>query len=435
MNRPLAWMGAALLGAALVVPAPAAAANVPVTGALAGGGRYVVRTMGGAPVAAVALWYRAPAAGFDAAAPVAGLARLAAATVTASAPVTGTTLAAFVDQTGGRLSVAAYPDSIAVSAVIPAGRAAETIAAMTRSFFAPVVSDAGLTVAKRQLAAAAARRSFSPDTVLTDALYRSLFAGSAAATPTFGSPRALEALPVETVRTFAERAFRPANATLVVTGPVDPAVVRSALPGRQDAASGAEPPFSVAVAPSPEPVALTGSDPGFALAWAGPPIADERGATAFDLIADYLFYPDTGIVQRAIRKTGTTLGGTFVTYHDPGLFFVTAYGGDLEAARKAVDDGFAAIRTPLSPAAFEAARRTFVYHILSDGQTAAALADSYGWYGVEGAPAYAPDAAIDGGRYFAVAAALTPDDVARAAATYLARPAAAISMKSASRPQ
>ena len=44
---------------------------------------------------------------------------------------------------------------------------------------------------------------------------------------------------------------------------------------------------------------------------------------------------------------------------------------------------------------------------------------SYGWYAVEGAAAYAPAEGGLKGRYFSLAAALTPASVAQAAARYL----------------
>ncbi len=114
----------------------------PLTGTLAGGGTYLIRPAGGASVAAVALWYRAPQGGFGTEA-VPGLGRLAAAAIAASKPVTGTALSQFVRQVGGKLSVAAYAESVAVSVLVPADRAADAVKALTRSYFAPVLTDAG----------------------------------------------------------------------------------------------------------------------------------------------------------------------------------------------------------------------------------------------------------------------------------------------------
>jgi predicted Zn-dependent peptidase len=421
-----ALVSAALLLSPLALPAGAADDSA-VTGVLTGGGGYIVRPVGGPPVAAVALWYRAPSAGFDAD-PAPGIARLAAATVAASPPVTGTSLAQFVTQVGGRLAVTAYPESVAISALVPSDQAAATVQAMTRSYFAPVVEDAGLTVAKGDLVNAAQIRAFTPDMAISDALYGVLFAGGPAKTPTLGSPQDVRALTLDRVRAYAERAFRPTNAYLVVTGDVTPDIVGSALAGREGAAAGQETPQPESLAPAGDPHAIDGAEPGFGLAWAGPPIADERAATAFDFIADYLFYPDSGTVTHALDPTGTTVTGTFVTFHDPGVFVITASGGDLKAARAAIDDGLAGIRRPLDRAAFENARRAFIYHILSDEQTAGELADTYGWYNVEGNPKYAPGEGGNAGAYLAAAAALTPEYVAATAARILDRPPAAVNV-------
>jgi predicted Zn-dependent peptidase len=123
--------------------------------------------------------------------------------------------------------------------------------------------------------------------------------------------------------------------------------------------------------------------------------------------------------------------GTFVTYHDPGVFLLTSSGGDQVAVRAAVDAALAAIRRPLDTATFEAARRQFIYHILSDAETPSALADTYGWYAVEGDPGYAPGEGGTAGRYLSAAAALTPEFVAATAAKYLDRPGAAVNVEPA----
>jgi predicted Zn-dependent peptidase len=417
---------AALVGAALVFSS-AGAAPAPATGTLPGGGTYIVRPAGGAPVAAIALWYRAPAGGFGATA-TPGIGRLAAAAVAASDPVTGTSLAHFVREVGGRLSIAAYPESIAVSAVVPADRAADTVQAMTRSYFAPVLTDAGLTVARQDVLEDVTIRSFNHDAALNDAIYATLFVSGPDKIPPYGSSAAFAALSPDAIRAYAERAFRPANALLIATGAVGSDVLATALPGRDGAAPGPEQPLPEVVANDPAPVRVNANDAGFGLAWAGPPIADEREATAFDFIADYLFYPGTGTVQQAVATDGSSVVGTFVTYHDPGVFLLSAIGGDQAATRAAVDEALSAIRRPLAPAAFEAARRRFVYHILSDSETPSAQADTFGWYAVEGDAAYAPIEGGSGGRYLSAAASLTPEYVAATAAKYLDRPGASVTL-------
>jgi predicted Zn-dependent peptidase len=425
-----AVVGAALLGAALLVSSAGTGnADVPPasTGSLSGGGTYILRPLAGAPVAAIALWYRAPSSGFGSPA-IPGLGRLAASAVAASTPVTGTPLARFVRQVGGRLTIAAYPESISISVLVPAGRAAEAVQSLTRSFFAPVLTDDGFALARQDLLEALTVRNFNHDAALTDAIYASLFASGPDKIPPFGTTATYAPVTADVVRAYAQRAFRPANAVLVATGDVDPTVLAAALPGRAGAAPGPEDPQPEVVSNTLAPVRLIGLDAGFGLGWAGPPIASEREATAFDFIADYLFYPQTGIVQQAASVTGASLVGTFVTYHDPGVFLVSAVGGDETATRAAVDDGLRAIQAPLTPAVFEAARRRFIYHILSDSGTPSTLADTYGWYAVEGDAAYAPgDAGMDG-RYLAAAAALTPEFVAATAAKYLDRAGAAITL-------
>ncbi|HEY5350709.1 MAG TPA: insulinase family protein [Candidatus Lustribacter sp.] len=424
---------AALIGAALLLSSAGAGADAgaPLTGALAGGGTYLIRPSGGASVAAVALWYRAPSSGFTTVA-TPGLGRLAASAVAASKPVTGTALSQFVRQVGGRLNVTAYPESVAVSVLVPADRAADAVRALTRSYFAPVLTSAGLALARQNVLEDGAIRAYDHDAAITDAVYAALFAAGPAKIPPFGSSASFATLKLDAVRAYAERAFRPANAVLVATGAVDASVLAAALPGRDGAQAGPEAPVPETLAgPAGPVVEARGAERGFGLGWAGPPIADERAATAFDFIADYLFYPATGSVQKAVRNSGSTLVGTFVTYHDPGVFLMTSTGGDQPQVRAAVDAALLAIQRPLAAATFEAARRQFMYHILSDAETPGALADTYGWYAVEGDPGYAPGEGGPAGRYLSAAAALTPEFVAATAAKYLDRPGASITVKPA----
>ncbi len=404
----------------------------PLDGALAGGGTYIVRPMAGAPVAAISLWYRAPAGGFDAT-PVPGLARLAATAVAASKPVTGTPFGTFVNGIGGRITISAYPESVSISVLVPADRAAQTIRALTRSFFAPVLTDGGFDDARRTVAEEAAIRQLGGDAAITDRLYASLFSSGPDTVPPYPPPAAVANMTMAQVRAYAERAFRPANAVLVLSGHVTPDLTSAALAGREGAAPGVETPIPDVTA-TPEPVSAKGPDGGFGLMWAGPPIADEQAATAFDFIADYLF-GDGSELQAAADAVGTSLDGTFVTYHDPGVFFVTATGGNAGAIRTAVTSALERLRTPLPADVFERARRAFVYRLLSHSETADLMADNYGWYAVEGNPAYAPGENGAQGRYFRAAAALTPAFVAATVTKYLSRPGADVTVTPSAAPQ
>jgi zinc protease len=421
---------AAVSAALLVCAAPAAAGAqgaAPATGTLPGGVAYEIRPDPAQPAAAVALWYRAPAGGFDAA-PTPGLSRLAAATVAASAPVTGTPLAQLVERFGGRLSISAFPDSVAVTALVPPDRVAQTVRAMTADYFAPVVTAAGLTAGQRDAADDALLRSVEPDAI-EDALGAALFAAGPfhdGALPA----AALSDVELDRVRAFAERAFRPANAILVLTGDVDPAAL-GGVATRSGDASPPTPEPATAQPPAPRPpdapaLRRTGNIAGTGLGWIGPPIADEDAATALDFLADALFAPKTGIVAKALGAHKATVTGRFVTYHDPGVFLVTITGDDVAGARPVVEQAVAAAAVPLAGPAFDAARAAFVYRLLGTMESPAELADVYGWYAVEGAPADAPAEGGLQGRYFTLAAKLTPASVARAAARYLAGPPAVV---------
>ena len=127
---------------AVLVPGSAAGAlpnlgqNVGVQ-QLATGTTAIVQTLGGPPVAAVELWFRAPSTGFGAK-PVPSLARLAAQTIAASKPLVGSALSEVVKNSGGRLAISVYGDSIEIAAVVPANAARAVVKAMTTAYFAPV---------------------------------------------------------------------------------------------------------------------------------------------------------------------------------------------------------------------------------------------------------------------------------------------------------
>ncbi len=407
--------------------APVAPSNVS-SGALPGGGQYVISPSAVAPVAAIALWYRAPASGFDAPA-VPGLARLAAATVAGSSPITGTPLGRYVSELGGRIAINSYPDSVAISALVPAENAASVVHAMTVSFFAPVVTADGLKLAQRDVGEEAFFRQFNSEQTIDDALVGALFSDGPAHFPSLGPSADVAKIGLDTVKAYAERAFRPSNAVLVVTGAVDPSVVTTVVPGNPAALPRPEPPVVPHVVTDPQPVATTGVEPGQGLGWVGPPITDEREATALDFVSDYLFRPDTGSVQRAVAATKATVSGKFVTYRDPGVLLVTISGGDVSAARALVDSALAAARKPLERSAFGAARDAFMYHMLSDIATPGGMADTLGWYTVEGNQAYAPGAGGAASRYFADAASLTPAFVAATVDKYLGRPGAVVAVE------
>lgn len=411
-------------GAAAQVAAPSAAA----TGTLPGGVAYELRPDPAQPAAAVALWYRAPAGGFDAT-PAPGLSRLAAATVAASAPITGTPLAQLVERFGGRLSIAAYPDSVSITALVAPDHVAETVRSMTADYFAPVVTAAGLPVAQRDSGEDALLRSVEPDAI-EDALGTALFAAGPFHDGTIPTTTALNEVTVDRVRAFAERAFRPGNAILVLTGNVDSGALANVAARWGDAPS-APPEPATAQPPAPRPAGAaplqrTGLLAGTGLGWIGPPIADEASATALDFLADALFAPRTGIVAKALGTRKATVTGKFVTYHDPGVFLVTITGDDAAAARPVVEQALAAATTPMGAPAFATARAGFVYRLLGGMDTPAEVADTYGWYAVEGDAPYAPAEGGLQGRYFTLAASLTPAAVAQTAARYLTVPPAVV---------
>ena len=406
--------------------APAGAQITPSSGTLPSGLAYTLRADPDQPAAAIALWYRAPASGFEPE-PSPGLARIAATTVAASTPITGTPLGQLVQRAGGRLSIAAYPDSVAITALVAPDRVEPVLRAMTADYFAPVTDAAGLQAAQRDVADELTYRSYVAADAIEDALGGALFAAGPFHDRQLVTPKEIATMTLSQVKAYAERAFRPGNAILILTGNVAPAALAS-VATREGAQPGAEAPVRTAPLADPAALALTANVSGIGLGWNGPPIADEAAATALDFLADCLFSPRTGTLVKTVAGRRVTVTGRFVTYHDPGVFLVTISGDEAAAVRPQVEAAIAAAARPLDADAFAAARAAFEYHLFDDMQTPDGLADTYGWYTVEGDPLYAPAEGGPSGRYFSLAAALTPQAVAAAAKRYLAVPPSVVTL-------
>ncbi|GAC1496507.1 MAG: hypothetical protein NVS3B17_07150 [Vulcanimicrobiaceae bacterium] len=414
--------------AAVGEPAPDLGVNTTV-GRLPSGGTIIVHPGQGAPVAAIELWYRAPSTGFSEK-PTPGIARLAAQSVAGAKPIVGDALGKIVSDTGGRLSITTYSDSIAITAVVPATAARKVVKAMTTAYFAPVTSEDAYRSAQRQVAQEALISTFDAEAVVRDAIFAELFTSGPQHYPSLGDPKGASAISFADMKAFAERAFRSQNATLVVSGNVDATVTSAAVAGRSIPDDRAEAPVAPVLATSISPVKKTFVQPSGGYGWVGPTIADQREATAMDFIADYLFRADEGLVVRRALEAApdSLLVGQFITLRNPGVMFVAYSGKNAVALKSLVDEGLAAVRKPIAAPAFGAALESFKYHLLSDLQTPVQKADNFGWYSVEGSVAYAPGVNGERGAYFRAASSLTPEFVAATVQKYLGKPPVVVTL-------
>lgn len=392
------------------------------TGALPGGGTFILHRDTAAPTVAVELWYRAPGAGYDNANP--GISRLALTAIAASSPLHGTSLAELVARVGGSLSINVYPDIAMVGVSVPSWQAGTIIRALTAAYFSPSISDDGLKAAVRDSAIAGAELRFDSDRMLQDALFAHVFSGGPAHYPPVPkTAQDFSKIPASDVRSFASRAFRRANAFMTLTGALNANWIQDVAPGREAQSGNADQPFDSTLSNASIDVTQNAQVGGVGFAWVGPAIADAKAATAMDFIADYAFDGDHGTVSTSLRKTqpDAFINGQFITLHNPGVLLVTASGAKSDALRSAILDAAKALQQPLDAKAFEAARTAFEYHILSQMQTPSSRADNFGWYAVEGNPSYAPG---DGSaEYFKAAQSLDAGYIAEIARKYLQRPA------------
>ena len=415
---PGARLAAAMLACAsllFAVPCGATEAREQ-QGSLPRGGSYVLEPDPTVSAAAVGLWFRAPGAGYDNATP--GVSRLAA-TAAAIAPLAGgKSLYTLVRSVGGVLNINVYPDIVGIGAVVPSGSARRIVAAMTAAYFAPAIDDATVKVARNDAAVLAVGQRYSFDSTLHDLLFKQIFAtGPAHYPPVPDSIAALSRVSPEDVAAFAKRAFRSGNAVLALAGNVDASSLSAVTDGNGNLSM--DPPFASTLSGFAGETTASGAVGGVGLAWNGPPIADEKAATALDFVADYLFRDDTGIVTQALDagKLDAYAVGQFITLHDPGVMIVTIGGGDAKKAKQQVVDQLAKLDRPMDARTFNAAREAFLYHIASDTETVQAQADNLGWYAAEGNLGYAPG--NSGGDYERAARSLDPAYVADVVRRYL----------------
>jgi predicted Zn-dependent peptidase len=394
------------------------------SGALPGGGTYVMRRDAGAATTAIELWFRAPAAGYDSKYP--GISRLALTTLAASRSAHGPSLAEFVKALGGTLTLNVYPDIAMVGVSVPSWNASNAAKTLTAAYFTPSVTDDGLKAALRDCAIAGTEGRFDADRLLQDALFAHLFvSGPAHYAPTPTAAADFSKIPADQVKTFAARAFRVPNAVISMAGSVDEKLLSEllAVPWVRTPRVGTQGdgPLDSTLSNRPADVTQDASVTGLGFAWTGPPITDEKSATAMDFIADYLFDPDRGTLALAARKNKSTLvNGQFITLHNPGVLLLTVSGTGATTFRRQVLDAVNALRQPLDAKTFDAARAAFEYHIFSQIQTPLSRADNFGWYAAEGNLGYAPG--NDTGTYLKTARSLTADFVAQTVRTYLQQP-------------
>jgi predicted Zn-dependent peptidase len=181
-------------------------------------------------------------------------------------------------------------------------------------------------------------------------------------------------------------------------------------------------PYDSKLAGMPVSTTAVGAVDGVGLAWIGPPIADQKAATALDFVADYLFREQTGVVSKVLDRSQSDalVIGQFITLHDPGVMVVTIGGSHEKQTEKNVMDALEALQQPMDAQAFNAAREAFLYHVAADTQTPQERADNLGWYTVEGNLEYAPG--IAHGNYEQAARALDPQYVAEVVRHYLRKP-------------
>ncbi|MDQ6781398.1 MAG: insulinase family protein [Candidatus Eremiobacteraeota bacterium] len=410
--------------ACMVGPARAGAAT---TSQLSDGLTIVTRSQALFPTVAFQIWIRCPADGYAGAQP--GIARLTALALLEQKSGDDT-LRDAVRHAGGQVGVSVYHEGTEIALLAPSYIALALADQLLRAVLHPNVDRVAYLAARQRLAAQQVAALEVPDQILRDSLFAQMFASGPLHDPTYGTARTLAAFTPADVNAFLRQAYVPADEIVVAVGNADgtdferrtralapPARMPNAMPGSAVAPARAAP-LIVEVAQA--------ASPGVALGWVGPPISDERAATAMDFLSDYLTHPDAGIIAQSVRQLapGAAFAGQFITMRDPGVFFISVTGHNLDpdAAVATVRTSLAhALSSRLSQSDFAQGLQAFQSRLLRDTQTSQQVADNYGWYFMQGAPAYSPSFSQDAaaGAYFDQLKTLTPQYVYDIARRYL----------------
>jgi len=434
MHRSACGAVAALFFAAVFVAAPddarapaAAAVLAPGGSTLADGLTVQVRQLRSSPTAAIEVWLGVPSDGYGESKP--GIARLAALAVAYEA-FNGKSLRDVTRDDSGQLTITVYPASSEIAIVVPSYDATSVERALLDRVFHPSIDAKAFAAARQRLAAQQAAYLGATDLVLRDAVFSALFASGAYHVSPYGAAGSLNEISLDDLRAFLTTGYVPGNGIFVVAGDVNPAAVARIAASRAPLPAAVTPAAPAVLSAKPGATIIGNAETdrsGVALAWAGPPISDERAATAMDFLSDYLLRPAYGVVSMAIaaKNPGINVSGEFVTLKDPGVFYVTASGSNVDTGTMVALLRGAMTRAlpgPMSESQFARAIQAYRTHALRDNSDSAqAIADNFGWYFIHGAPAYSPsatDAALSGD-YFAQVSSLTPQYVAEVARRYL----------------
>lgn len=395
----------------------------------------VARRAGAAPVAALEIWIRCPSNDYDGTRP--GIARLAALALAEEKSQTSLSLRDAARIAGGHIAVSVYAESTEIAILAPSYAAPALLDKLGATVARGYVDQAAFDVARTRLAAGQVAAGDIVDQELRDSLFTSLFSAGPLRDSTYGNPKSLRDATLQDVAKFIGRAYVPTDEIVVTVGDVDAQDITRHLTAFA-AAGGSQPmPASPLAAYGGAPFAIHNDQAdtaGVGLGWVGPPIADERAATAMDFLSDYLTDPTNGSLTKAVAAVDSEadFNGQFITLRNPGVFFVTVAGSKFDIAtlpqtiRSAMQ---ASVGHQMSRSEFDRARDAYVTHLLRDMQSVEGLADNYGWYYAQGALAYSPsgtDVTLSGD-YFQQVSALTPDYVFSVARKYLlATPAVVI---------
>ncbi len=245
---------------------------------------------------------------------------------------------------------------------------------------------------------------------------------------TIGFVADIEAMPKQYAysKTFFKRFYRPENVVILITGDFDPTETLETIkknygawqPGYQAPNIAAEPEQTAKRSVN---IPFKGkTQPIVALCFKGPAFAPtDRGAMAAKLVGELAFGPTSPLYKKLVLEDQKVegLGGSLDPNRDPGLWWIYAIVKEANDVRAIENELWAAIadlkKTPVSAERLAAVRSNLRYSFLSNLATPSDTAESVARYIALTGDLTCIDA------MFQTLAKVTPEDVMRAADTWL----------------
>ena len=333
---------------------------------------------------------------------------------------------AAVESLGGSLNAATSDDWAHYYTVVPSANFAAAMSVMADSLQHPLLSDVGVDGERNVIAGEIARDEDDPEDAMTEELHLLAYGNNQAyGRPVMGHPSDIQAVTHDQIKAFYNQFYVPNNATVVVSGDIDPQRAQDAVTDdfgswKQSADLPDDKSKSVPVTgPIRRAVLRRGTSGSYLMmAFAAPSVMDKPDAWGMDVLLTLLGQGGDNRLDNLLHlklHLVTSITADYLTQKDPGILTITAQfpTGDPDVVEKAILAEISRLRDQrVSAAELDSAKAQLASSYLFDTQTVSGKADALGFYDTIDSFKYDVD-------YVANFMSVTPDDLQRVALKYL----------------